>query len=263
MTGDWSSVRRAVARVAGEAAGLLRDLACTEESTRRVRGETYRADLEAEEYILDALRSEGIWGRVIAEESGVHEGPGEYTVLVDPLDGSRNYVNCIPWSSVSIAVAPRNAGTVYEVAAGAVAPVFHGPPYSFEPGSCYAGSTRLEPLRVPERFLYVYVEQPEAAHRLSEIIRGLGGGFKVRSLGSAALEIAYVAMGRGTAFIDLRPKLRNLDVAAALGLVRECGGGVYGPRGPRPHIGVTGLERLDTILVTAPGVDASEITRML
>lgn len=249
MQYDLEDLRRMTLKIAGEAAGLLRDIACTTSATRKVRGETFKADVESEAYILDALRSEGVKGRILTEESGVHVEGSDLIVLVDPLDGSRNYANCIPWSSVSIAVAPGDAADISEVVAGTVAPIFYGEPISFAGERCYIGGILLKPHGESERFIYVYVEHPEAARLLSDIISILGGGFKIRSLGSAALEIAYVGIGRGKAFIDLRPKLRNIDVAAGLGIVRAMGGVYLNGRGEPPRIGVKRIERVDTIAV--------------
>jgi len=256
---EAEELRRILYRIAGEASGLLRDMACSGEATRRVKGETFRADLASEEYIVDALRSEGLKAKIVSEESGVIDMGDDYVVLVDPLDGSRNYVNCIPWSSVSIAILPGGAKSLAETLAGVVAPVFYGDPLSFSTSSCYQGSARIPPPEGSERFLYVYVEHPEAAVRLAEIIDILGRGFKVRSLGSAALEVAYVAIGRGTAFIDLRPKLRNIDIAAAAGLASRCGATLAGPGGTLDSIGVGRVERIGPIAVFSKSVSGSVI----
>ncbi|MEB2836799.1 MAG: hypothetical protein GSR80_000752 [Desulfurococcales archaeon] len=247
--GSFEEYRKVILRVAAEAAGLLRDLSCIESHTRVVRGETIRADLESEEYIIDALRAEGMGGRVVTEERGLVELGGEGpTFIVDPLDGSTNYRNCIPWSSVSIAVAPRGSRRLRDVVAGVVAPVFWGSPLSFSRGSgCYEGAMRVEPLEEPAGVIFVYVERPDAAMALAEVTKSLGG-LKVRSLGSAALELAYTALGRAKVFLDLRGKLRNVDVAAGLGLTVECGGSIVGEGGEPLDSGLDGVERVGTVI---------------
>ena len=256
---ESEDLRRILVRVAGEASGLLRDLSCSSEASARVRGETFKADLISESYIIDSLAREGVAGRFVSEESGVVERRGDYIVLIDPLDGSRNYANCIPWSSVSIAVAKSSGRTLRDIIAGVVAPVFHGEPLSFSDMGCFHGAVMVEPVREAERFIYVYVEHPEAAVLLAEIIGIMGRGFKVRSLGSAALEISYVAIGRGKAFIDLRPKLRNIDIAAGVGLARMCGAHVTGPGGDIDRIGIRDIVRLNTIAVFSHDVPHSVI----
>ncbi len=209
-------------KVASEAAALLRDYACTEGIGARVRGETVRADMLSEDYIIDALRAEGVRARIVTEERPP-EGDGSLSVIIDPLDGSSNYVNCIPWASVSIAFALRRAGSIGDVLAGAVAPVFHGYAFSFARGhGCFHGGHRIrDPIQA--KFIAVYAESNDAVDVLGRIVSGFRG-FKVRSLGSAALELAYTVYGRVSLFVDARSRLRNVDVAAALGGLHECGG---------------------------------------
>ncbi len=244
---DPETLREIAVQIAGEAAGLLRDNACSEKYTRTLGGETIGADVEAESYIIEALRREGVRYPIVSEESGLTEGRGDLVVLLDPLDGSKNYSNCIPWSSVSLAFYTRTG----EPLAGAVAPIFYGNTLSFARGAgCYEGGRRIEALEPPSRFLYVYIEHPDAARALAEIVVALRGGFKIRSLGSAALEIAYVAIGRGHSFIDLRSKLRNIDVAAAFGMILECGGIGLTPRGRIERLNVGTVEKLGSVAFT-------------
>ena len=256
---DPVELRKLAVQVAGEAAGLLRDLSCTERMGEVVEGETIRADLVAEEYIIETLRSEGFRGPIITEERGLVEGPdGDVLALIDPLDGSKNYSNCIPWSSVSIAFAPTRNHRVApgEVLAGAVAPIFYGEILSFDASDCYLGGRQVEASR-RSPFIYVYIEHPEAARGVAKMVEALGGGYKIRSLGSAALEIAYVGIGRGTAFVDLRPKIRNVDVAAAVGLASKCGAESLTLQGDTITISTTGVERLGPIIVA--GKDEARI----
>ncbi len=254
--GEFEEYRRVITRIAGEAAGLLRDLACEEKYVEVVSGETMRADIESESYIIDALKAEGLGGRVVTEERGVVElGRAGPTFIVDPLDGSTNYKACIPWSSVSIAVVPEGSRRLRDVAAGVVAPVFYGPYISFtRGGGCYEGASRVRPRERPLEVVYVYVEHPEAAEGLARLTRGLGG-LKVRSLGSAALEMAYTALGRGLLFLDLRSRLRNVDIAAALGITIECGGEAVNYNGDPLDSGVDSVKRVGTVISSLrPGI---------
>lgn len=226
---DPEDLRRVAVRISGETAALLRDHACSQEYTRGVGGETIVADKLAEDYIIDSLRGEGLRVRGVSEEKG-HFGDGDLVVVIDPLDGSTNYSNCISWASVSIAFALGNR--LSDVIAGSVAPVFFGNPLSFSKGhGCYEGGVRVREAKRNTRMVFAYAEDPVVASRLVEFIRGLGDNVKIRGLGSAALEIAYVALGRALLFVDARSRLRNVDVAASVGMVRECGGEVYDSRG--------------------------------
>jgi len=250
---DPKDLRRIAVQVGGETAGLLRDIACTREAGESVGDDAIRADLAAEDYIIEALRAEGFRGTVVSEEKGILRlGNDALTALIDPLDGTKNYSNCIPWASVSIAFAPTpETGRITpdQVIAGAITPVFYGDPLSFD-DTCYLGGTPWERAS-PTRFIYVYIEEPAAAIGIARVIRELGGGYKVRSLGSAALEIAYVGLGRGTAFVDLRPKIRNIDVAAASGFAARCGVGTYNLDGSHVTLSTRQVERLGPIVVAS------------
>ncbi len=224
-TYDYEDLRRIAVKIAGEAAGLLRDHACDSKYTRKVEGETIVADKISEDYILDALRGENMRVRGVSEERGSFGDNGIF-VVIDPLDGSTNYTHCISWASVSIAFALNN--TMDSIVAGAVAPVFHGNPLSFSKGrGCYYGGVKLTRPATPANIVFAYVEDPLKASTFLYALKHLELEVKIRGLGSAALEICYVAAGKAVLFADLRSRLRNIDVAAAVGFLRECGGEAY------------------------------------
>jgi len=251
-------LRRIVLRIAGEAAGLLRDLRSTStyseiiEGTRNVDDTTIRADWEAEQLIIDRLRSEGLRGMMLTEERGkVDLGGGPLIFIVDPLDGSKNYLSGIPWSSVSIAVADTTRGTLLDsVVAGAVAPVFQEPPYSFSVDEgCFQASRLVRRPETPLPMIFSYFEAPGVA-RIVELYRAATGHKgPVRSLGSAALEIIYTALGRAEVFIDARARLRIVDIAAATAFARLCGSPVSDIRGFNVNPPVTEMSRINSLLV--------------
>ena len=250
-------LRRIAVKAASETAGLLRDHACQPEMSVRVSGETTRADKMAEEYIVDVLKSEGVRAVIIGEEGGVY-GSGDIVALIDPLDGSVNYLSCIPWASVSIAFTRLGASSFREVIAGAIAPIFYGDTISFAGGRCFIGGIPAEAVEPYKRIMAVYVEHPDAVRGLEEVIRRLGG-FKVRSLGSAALEIAYTALGLFTLFVDVRSKLRNVDIAAAGGMLVNCGGALIGPKGVEPPLDTGSVSRVGSIIAARDRVLAGEV----
>ncbi len=238
---DRMEIYKAVYKVAGEAAGLVRERFWDDSSREMIGEDTMRIDLESEQYIIDALRVEGVSGIFIGEETGVTEYPGSYKVVIDPLDGSRNYKRGIPWFSISIAVVPRN-GSLRDVVAGVVYPPIGMDPIGFARGDgCYKGLRRIEP-RSGSEYVFVYVDNPEAYRLMGEGFHRLKG-MVVRSMGSAALEISLTGIGVGYAFIDLRAKLRVVDVAAAAGVVWECGGTVHMLPGVELDSPLKGVER--------------------
>jgi myo-inositol-1(or 4)-monophosphatase len=199
------------------------------------KNETIKADLLAENYIVNQLKELGFKGKIVTEETGVIElGDSDLIAILDPLDGSINYSLGIPWFSISIAFAQRSRGqaTLKDLIAGAVIPVLDPIPISFSVDrGVYIGETKIESLsaRSFTDFIVVafYGDDPEAMNIYSKIHAVLAkkyGKIKVRSLGSVALDLVYLSLRKIDLFIDARAKLRNIDLAAALGILRELNG---------------------------------------
>lgn len=199
------------------------------------KNETIKADLLAENYIVNQLKELGFKGKIVTEETGVIElGDSDLIAIIDPLDGSINYSLGIPWFSISIAFAQRSRGqaTLKDLIAGAVVPVLDPIPISFSVDrGVYIGETKIESLsaRSFTDFIVVafYGDDPEAMSIYSKIHAVLAkkyGKIKVRSLGSVALDLVYLSLRKIDLFIDARAKLRNIDLAAALGILRELNG---------------------------------------
>ncbi|MGC9071319.1 MAG: inositol monophosphatase family protein [Acidilobus sp.] len=240
------ALRGLAVEVAEKAISFLSKMWCSE-LTEVVEGDTIRADLAADKMILDAIREKLDRFMVVSEESGVTGNDG-YVLVVDPLDGSLNYEHCIRWSSVSVAVAPPGSTSLNEVVAGAIAPLW-GEILSFAKGEgCFEGNRRVTPRTGESRILYTYVESLDEAARIASIFSAMPK-VKVRSLGSAALEIAMVGLRRGTAYVDLRGKLRNVDAAAAVGFARECGARAVDETGDDINVTITEVKPLGSIIV--------------
>lgn len=222
-----------VRRVAGEAAGFLRDKFGVEEYTEVVLQHSYdadeglRIDVENEKHIIELLRTESFNGYFLGEEHGLTRiSDGPFIAVVDPLDGSKNYASLIPWSAVSIAIAVMPRGReprLSDVVAGAIAPVHSWPVVSFARGlGVYEGGSKASPRRPPTRMILAYFEDIDQA-RVVQRYMELAPGRPLRSLGSACLEITWTGLGRAEVFIDVRGKLRVVDVAAAVWVAAESG----------------------------------------
>ncbi len=248
MDYSYEDLRAIAYKVSSEAAALLRDNICDPRMAERIRGETTRADKMSEDYIVEALVREGLDVTIVSEEMGV-KGKGDLVALVDPLDGSINYINCIPWASVSIAfgLGPKRDGKGV-IVAGSVAPVFNDPPLSFTLGKgCYRGGVKVEASDKEEsEIIAVYIDNKDVAQLLSKA--SFLQEYKLRSLGSASLELSYVGLGLISAFLDLRARLRNIDIAAAYGIVRECGGKVVDGFGRELSIPVMPIKKLGKVI---------------
>ena len=262
-----------LARVAGEAAAYLRDRFGLEEllyvvgQHRHDDDEGMRIDIESERNILELLRAEGFRGLFLGEESGlVKLGDDPWIVVADPLDGSKNYAGLVPWNAVSLALAPVQRGReprLLDVVAGAVAPVTQWPVLSFARGrGAYEGGARVEarPRREP-RLVLAYVEKPEQAKVVYEYLRLCNGKKRsVRALGSASLEITWAGLGRAEVFIDVRGRLRVVDVAAAVWIAREAGAQVAVEK---PEVSLTSVERVGSVAVAYSPAAWEKLVRAL
>jgi myo-inositol-1(or 4)-monophosphatase len=186
------------------------------------------ADLEAESAIRNVLTAaipDASWR---GEESGYAEGSSGREWVVDPLDGTTNFLSGIPHFAVSIAL--REAG---ETICGVVYQPITDELFAAARG---AGATRNgAPIRVSTRDRWEQVvlgtgipHRGNRHHRsfaaeLAAVADRVGG---VRRFGAAALDLAWVACGRFDGFWERG--LHAWDVAAGNLLVREAGGVVTG-----------------------------------
>jgi myo-inositol-1(or 4)-monophosphatase len=167
----------------------------------------------------------GLDVRFLAEESAPDTTPGPgVTYVVDPLDGTTNFLHGYPEYAVSIGALLDGvlvAAVIHNVPTGELFTAVLGGG-AFHDGRRISVSTIIEPSRalLGTGFPFKYPEHIEPyLQRLPTILRQTAG---VRRAGSAALDLADVACGRFDAFWELR--LAPWDVAAGILLVREAGG---------------------------------------
>ncbi|MBA2245482.1 MAG: inositol monophosphatase [Gemmatimonadota bacterium] len=229
-------------RAAAEAAALLVGRSGAEEVREKARADLVTAvDEAAERAVLSRIRAHFPGDRIVAEESAremVEEGR---RWIVDPLDGTINYVHGHPFVCVSIAFADAEGPAVGVIHAPLLGEVYH----AIRGRGAFRND---QPIRVSE------IDDPSAAllatgfpfktgkgdpesyfRLVTEFLHTTHG---VRRAGSAALDLAYVASGRVEAFFEIG--LSPWDIAAGMLLVTEAGGKVEGwPGDSRPPL-VTG-----------------------
>ncbi|HHB13327.1 MAG TPA: inositol monophosphatase [Chromatiales bacterium] len=180
-------------------------------------------DRAAEQTIIQRIRRAYPRHAILAEESG-HRGGGEFEWIIDPLDGTTNYLHGIPHYAVSIALRHRGElkmGVIYDpfkeelfCAARGEGATLNNRRIRVSRRRSLSGAllgTGI-PFR-PNQNLDLYLET------LKALIPDTAG---VRRAGSAALDLAYVAAGRFDGFWEF--KLHPWDMAAGVVLIREAGG---------------------------------------
>ncbi len=183
-----------------------------------------RVDREAEVIIGDLLR-EGAPDSVVLGEELSPEAPGTGLVwVVDPLDGTTNYLHRYPAYGVSVAAVADGelaAGVVVDVAANLVYHATAG-------GGAWLGDRRLEVSQVADPTLAligtgfpfkVLDLLPQYLRQFTTILHRTSG---IRRAGAASLDFADLAQGRFDGFWELH--LAPWDVAAGALILREAGG---------------------------------------
>jgi myo-inositol-1(or 4)-monophosphatase len=227
-----ASLERRVAMDAARAAGRLlhdelsgaRRIAYKGSPTNLVT----EMDQRAETLIVERLRRAFPDDAILAEEQGAAAGRSERRWIVDPLDGTTNYAHGLPIFGVSIALEAAGRlvlGVVYDPSRDEmfVGERGAGATLNDTPIKVSATSTVGAGLLVTG---FPYNIRETADTNLPEYAAFSLRARAVRRLGSAVIDLAYVACGRFDAYWELR--LGAWDVAAGAVLVEEAGGRITG-----------------------------------
>jgi myo-inositol-1(or 4)-monophosphatase len=185
------------------------------------------ADRASEAALLQFLGARCPGAAVLAEESGA-SGPtgGRLRFIVDPLDGTTNYAHGLPHFSVNVAVeddAGLAAGATYDPLRGELFLAGRGRGATLDGRPIAAsGETDLGRALLCTGFPYDVHQSPELPLRMFAAV--MTRARAVRRMGSAALDLAYVACGRFDGFWEV--KLKPWDLAPGILLVTEAGGAV-------------------------------------
>lgn len=228
------------ARRAGD--GLLRRYGRRSELRIELKGPAdfvSDADRESEDTLRSMLLRRYPGYGFLTEESAPTVGAEVGTrFIVDPLDGTTNFLHGVAHFAVAIAL--ERAG---EVVAGVVHDPCKGETFVAERGrGAWLGRQRLEVTRDRDLSRALFAtgvphrnSVPRHARYLTVLRRAMREAAGIRRLAAAALDLAYVAAGRFAVFFELG--LAPWDVAAGSLLVREAGGRVTEPDGGPDVIG--------------------------
>lgn len=186
-------------------------------------------DKEAEQKIIQKLALLLPHAHWVTEENGTYPKDfylqsHEYFWIVDPLDGTTNFIHGIPTYAISIALYRGNEpqiGVVYEINRKEVF-------YTYKDAPAYLNGNEISVSHYPSinqglvatGFPYYNFEHQKAyMDLLSEVMQNCHG---IRRIGAAAVDLAYVACGRFEAFFEYN--LKPWDIAAGAFLVQQAGG---------------------------------------
>lgn len=181
-------------------------------------------DRQAEAAIIEVIRDHYPEHAVLAEESGA-EGEHEYQWIIDPLDGTTNYMHGFPVFSVSIAVAAGGElqhGVVYDPLRQEIFSASRGQGAQLDGRRIRVSkAVSLKGALIATGFPYRMTESNMDRYlgMLKAVMTQTAG---VRRPGSAALDLCYLAAGRVDGFWELG--LSKWDVAAGALIIREAGG---------------------------------------
>ena len=184
------------------------------------------ADHASEKAIMDTIKEQFPDHFILSEEAGEMATGSEYKWIIDPIDGTVNYAHGIPICCVSIGIEHRGS-----MAMGAVFNPFLKEFYFAEKGSgamlngeliAVSAETDVDKACLVTGFPYTYLDISNGP--LEVFSRFIRRGVPVRRLGSAAMDLCWVAAGRFDGFYE--HKLQAWDSAAGFLIVEEAGGKV-------------------------------------
>jgi myo-inositol-1(or 4)-monophosphatase len=196
-------------------------------------------DKQAEMMLVESLSEILPQAGFITEENTTSTGTKELNWIIDPLDGTTNFMHGLPIFSTTAALMKGD-----EVLAGAILdPLRSEMFYAWKGGGAWLNNTQLkvtecttvEDSLIITGFPYDLKGHTEKYYALLQQFTNRCHG--VRRLGSAALDMAYVASGRAEAFFEYN--LNIWDIAAGILLVEEAGGKVTDFSGGNQHLAAT------------------------
>ena len=217
-----------------------------------------QADKESEEAIFEVIRSEFPDHYILSEEAGDLRMDSNIKWIIDPIDGTVNFANGIPICCVSIGI-EQDGKMIF----GAVYNPFINEFFFSERGQ---GATLNEKkISVSDKtdllrsclvtgFPYSYLDEPNGPLQVFEKL--IRNNIPVRRLGSAAIDICWVAAGRFDGFYE--HNLNAWDSAAGFLILEEAGGKVTDFNGDyynlyQPHILATNGKIHDDLLLAING----------
>jgi myo-inositol-1(or 4)-monophosphatase len=182
-------------------------------------------DLLAEQFLTSKIQDHYPDHAIIAEESGISGSPeNTYCWIIDPLDGTMNFSKGIPFFSISIALAYHHEvllGVVYHVMQEEMFTALKDQGAHSNGKALRASQNQvLSRSLIATGFPYNLIENPN--HCIEHFSKLLKTGVPIRRMGSAAIDLCYIAAGRFDGFWEIA--LKPWDFTAGWLIVQEAGG---------------------------------------
>ncbi|MDP2175389.1 MAG: inositol monophosphatase family protein [Bacteroidota bacterium] len=193
-------------------------------------------DIEAEKQLVEGLKHIVPEAGFITEEDTVAQQQTDLVWIIDPLDGTTNFIHNLPVYSISVALARGNeilVGIVFELGKKDLFSAWqYGGAYCNGERIGVTKTTELTSSLIATGFPYYEFDQMDAyINTLTYLMKNTHG---LRRLGSAAVDLAYVACGKFDGFFETG--LHAWDVAAGCLLVQEAGGNVLDFKGGNDYL---------------------------
>lgn len=208
-------------------------------------------DHQSEAFLLGEVQRDFPDHHIFSEESGVIQGSAEHVWYIDPIDGTVNYAHHVPVFCVSIAYASNGSlslGAVYDPMRDEMFLAERGKGATLNGRTLRASSvTELQRSLLATGFPYNAWDTPQDNFanfvKFGKLTQG------VRRLGSAALDLCYVAAARFDGFWEM--SLNPWDVAAGGLICEEAGARVTNVRGEPNYLSLP-----QSVIASAPGIYA-------
>jgi len=173
-------------------------------------------DKFAEDIAIDFIKKSKLNINILSEEAGFLDFDGDYTFILDPIDGTRNAIRGIPIYSISLGVGKNS---ISDVNFGIVKNIPTGDLFIAEKGNgAFLNNNQIKTPEIPDKeFIFSYND--------FNIFKKVNYRFdKVRALGCASIEICMVAIGAIDIYAVCDEHLRITDIAASSLFIKEAGG---------------------------------------
>mgnify|MGYP002777355986 CR=1 FL=1 len=193
-------------------------------------------DKETEKMLVKELQLLIPEAGFITEEATIKQEKKDYCWIIDPLDGTTNFMHDLPLYSVSIGLMHKD-----EVVSGVIYDVMHNETFSaWKGGGAYCNTKKIKssPATTLTQTLlatgfpyYKFEKMEEYLNILKELMKHCQG---LRRCGSAAIDLAWVAAGRFDGYFEFN--INAWDIAAGCLIVEEAGGITTDFKGGSEHI---------------------------